>query len=111
MSDVCTECDAKRGRISTKSIPGIGKSGNWRRAPRSSFLTRASSVALEAEEADWDSSLVALSVVEVVAEVVVVLWGGLGGRALDECSEVIVKRKKRKEKASEVRSVVRYAKR
>lgn len=36
MRAVCTECEAKRGRISTKSIPGIGKSGNWRSEARSS---------------------------------------------------------------------------
>lgn len=55
--------------MSTKSMPGIGKSGNCRRAARRLIFVLASSEALAAEVVDWDSSLVALSVVaDVLAD-------------------------------------------
>ena len=68
-------------------MPGIGKSGNCRRAARRLTFVRASSVALAGEAVDWDSSLVALSdsaMVEVV------------GRATGVCCVVIVEEKERK---------------
>lgn len=37
---------AKRGRMSMKSMPGIGKSGNWRRAAWRLIFERASSAGL-----------------------------------------------------------------
>lgn len=63
--------------MSTKSIPFIGKSGKLRREACRVFLTRASSEALEASGEDWDSSLEASSVEDVVG-----------------CSTVIVKKKR-----------------
>jgi len=46
----CREGSAKIGRISSKRMPGEGKSGYWRRAPRSFTLRLASSAALE----EWE---------------------------------------------------------
>jgi hypothetical protein len=63
MSEVWREWEAKRGRMSTKSMPGIGKSENCRRAARRLIFVLASSEALAAEGVGWDSSLVALSMV------------------------------------------------
>ena len=63
MSEVWREWEAKRGRMSTKSMPGIGKSGNCRRAARRLIFVLASSEALAAEGVGWDSSLVALSLI------------------------------------------------
>ena len=55
--------------MSTKSMPGIGKSGNCRRAARKLIFVLASSEALAEEEVGWDSSLVALSVLaDVLAD-------------------------------------------
>ena len=48
----------------TKSMPGIGKSGNCRRAFRRSIFVRASSVALGGAAVDSGSILEALSVDE-----------------------------------------------
>ena len=101
MSEVCKEWSAKRGRISTKSMPGIGKSANCRRAARRLIFVRASSAALAAEEVGWDWRLGALS---VVAEVLL-------GRATGVCCVVIVEREeRRREESFEVRFVIRYAK-
>jgi hypothetical protein len=94
MRDVCREWDANRGRISTKSIPEIGKSGNCRNADLRLIFVLASSEALVVEVVGWDSSLAALSVVSEVLE-----CSATGG-----CCVVIVKREERKrEEVSEVR--------
>ena len=50
MSAACKAGSAKMGKISSKRIPGEGKSGNWRRAARNFTLRLASSEAQEAEE-------------------------------------------------------------
>ncbi len=55
--------------MSTKSIPGMGKSGNCLRAACRLFLTRASSAALEATEVGWGSDR------EASLEAVVVMGG------------------------------------
>ena len=46
----CRDGSAKMGKISSKRMPGEGKSGNWRKAARSFTLRWASSEAREAVE-------------------------------------------------------------
>lgn len=67
-------------------MPGIGKSGNCRRAARRLIFVRASSVVLVGAAVDWDSSLVALSGSAMVEAV---------GRATGVCCVVIVEKKGR----------------
>ena len=42
---------AKMGMMSSKRMPGVGKSGNWRRAERKLIVRLESSAALEEEVA------------------------------------------------------------
>lgn len=91
-SDSCKECEAKRGRMSTKSMPGMGKSANWRRAARRLIFVRASSEAREGGAAGWGSSLAAwLS----ASESVLVFVGGAEGSVI-----VVGKEGKKEEKRS-----------
>lgn len=98
MRDSWREGVAKRGRMSTKSMPGIGKSGNCRRAARRLIFVRASSEVLEGAVVGWDWSLVALSgsaMVEGAEDDGEVCW-----------LDVIVVREKGRERGGRVRGVV-----
>lgn len=84
----CTEWSAKIGRMSSKRIPGDGKSGNWRSAARSFTLRLASSAVREGAEEGCSATWV---VVEASGAVEEACWDMLKGKERKE------KRKERKE--------------